>query len=118
MNDDDCLDLTALDRLGKFKRGAQFVREMIDIFLGYGPQKIAEAHAAEQAGDLAAVGHAVHPLVSGAGNVGARVVRELAMRIERLARENDRPSIAPLLRELDEAYARAKVRLEEARRSL
>ncbi|HEY6167171.1 MAG TPA: Hpt domain-containing protein [Verrucomicrobiae bacterium] len=117
MSEENCLDLEALARLRRFGKGGQFVREMIDLFLSYAPTKLAEAQKGLEAGDLLAIEKAVHPLKSGAGNIGARVVRDLATQIERLAAAKQGDDLPALLHELDTAFAEVKVRLEAAKQS-
>jgi HPt (histidine-containing phosphotransfer) domain-containing protein len=91
---------------------------MIDLFLSYAPAKLAEAHAGLKSGDLRAVATAVHPLKSGAGNLGARAVQALAGQIEELATEEKAESLAGLLHELEQALARAQRQLEETKSRL
>ena len=118
MNADRCIDEAALDRLRRLDRDGTLVRDMIDVFLDYTPRLLAAALAGETAGDLDAIERAAHSLKSSAANLGARVVQDLAQRIELLAREKDLSSIVPLLRELVAAFEPAKARLENLRKEL
>ena len=86
MNPDEAVDPTALTRLQRLG-GAAFVREMIDLYLDYAPGRIAAAQAALAAGDLTALGQAVHPLRSGSGNLGAMGMVALAQRIEQAGKD-------------------------------
>ena len=117
MNEEDCVDLEAVARLRRLGKGGPFVREMIDLFLGHAPAKLAEAQAGLQASDLSAVEKAVHSLKSSAGNVGARVVRDLAAQIERLASARQGADLPALMHELESALAHASTRLGEVRLS-
>jgi HPt (histidine-containing phosphotransfer) domain-containing protein len=118
MNAKDELDPQALERLRRLGKGGKFVRDMIDLFLSYAPARLADAHAGLQSGDLGAVATAVHPLKSGAGNMGALTVQDLAGQIEQLASEQKPDTLPALLQELDLALARAQSQLEETKRRL
>ena len=118
MNEQTYVNTEALTRLRRLGKGGQFVREIIDIFLNYAPQKIADAHAALRSGDLSAVAFAVHPLKSGAANVGAIVVQNLASQMEDLATETKGDTLPALLQDLDAAFAQTKIELEDAKKNL
>jgi HPt (histidine-containing phosphotransfer) domain-containing protein len=118
MNAKDELDPKALERLHRLGKGAKFVRDMIDLFLGYAPAKLADAYAGLQSGNLPAVATAVHALKSGAGNIGARAVQDLAGRIEELSLEEKADTLPALLQELDQALVRARSQLEETKNGL
>jgi HPt (histidine-containing phosphotransfer) domain-containing protein len=118
MNANEEIDPKALERLRLLGKGVKFVRDMIDLFLSYAPARLADAHAGLQSGDLRAVATAVHPLKSGAGNLGARAVQDLAGQIEQLASEEKSDTLPALMQELDQALARAQSQLEEKKRHL
>ncbi len=118
MNGKDELDPKALERLRLLGKGVKFVRDMIDLFLSYAPARLADARAGLQSGNLRAVAMAVHSLRSGAGNMGARAVQDLAGQIEQLATEEKADTLPALLQELDLALARAQSQLEETKRRL
>ena len=118
MNAKDELDPQALERLRRLGKGGKFVRDMIDLFLSYAPARLADARAGLQSRDLHAVARAVHSLKSGAGNMGARTVQDLAGQIEQLATEDKAETLPLLLQELDLALARAQTQLEETKRRL
>ena len=109
------LDPAALQRLQRLGDNA-FVCKMIDLFQEYSGQKVAEARAAQVAGNLTGVEKAVHPIKSSAGNVGARRIQELARQIEELARQGHVETLAASLTELEQAFALVKPELEEKRR--
>jgi HPt (histidine-containing phosphotransfer) domain-containing protein len=114
VSDDISWDRAAITRLEKIG-GRKLVREMLGIVLDYVPKKLDAARAGEQSGDLDAIQHAVHPISSSAGNVGARAVQDLATRIERLAMDKQTAEISPLLRELEAAFAHVRPQLERER---
>ena len=109
------LDPEALQRLQRLG-GDVFVCKMIDLFLDYAGKRIAEARAAQVAGNFAAVEMAVHPLKSSAGNVGADRVQALAARSEALAETGPSEALTAALGELEQAFADIKPELEEKRR--
>jgi HPt (histidine-containing phosphotransfer) domain-containing protein len=93
--------------------GEAFVVEMIDLFLEIGPKKMEEARRALAVRDTDGVRQAAHSLKSSASNLGSEVLQELAARVEKAAAEQDAGLLVPLLKELDEAYAKVKSRLEQ-----
>ncbi|MFZ4397732.1 MAG: Hpt domain-containing protein [Kiritimatiellia bacterium] len=117
MDTEPCVDPASLDTLAQMG-GKAFAAEMIDLFLNYAPQKLAEARAAEQSGDLLGVKKAVHPIKSSAGYIGARPMQALAARIEQLAGDQSRESIGAMLTELEATYVQVKSRLEQQREAL
>ena len=117
MNPNESVDPAALTRLHRLG-GAAFVREMIDLYLDYAPGRIAAAQAALAAGDLTALGQAVHPLRSGSGNLGAMGMVALAQRIEQAAFNREPIPLAPLVAELAAAFTAVRASLEAARATL
>jgi two-component system, sensor histidine kinase and response regulator len=111
MNESKPCDPAAIERLLKLG-GPKFTLEMIDLFGSYGAKKVAEARAAQQAGKLAALAEAAHPLKSSAGNVGAVRVQELAAQLESSAREAKAELAGAQLDELERAFAEARLLLE------
>jgi HPt (histidine-containing phosphotransfer) domain-containing protein len=111
------LDPTALARLRRIG-GDRLLGEMIDLFLAHVPERVASAVAAGKAGDWQEVGRAAHSLKSSAGNVGMTAVRELAVALEQRAAADDGAAVAPLLRDLEEAFPRWTALLLEERRKL
>jgi HPt (histidine-containing phosphotransfer) domain-containing protein len=116
MNEISQLDPAAIERLQRLG-GRAFVVKMIDLFSSYGAEKLAAAKSAGQAGNLAGIADAVHPIKSSAGNIGARRVQELAQQIEQRARQSDGASLPGLLDELDAAFVAAKHELEQVKSS-
>ena len=115
MNDAECLDPAALERLRQLGQG-KFLIEMIDLYLSWSAKKIEQARAGETAGDITAIEQGVHSLKSSAANIGAVQVRDLAARIENLAREKQMNAVIPLLPELYAAAEQAALRLTEIRK--
>jgi len=112
-----CIASGTLEQLRKLG-GDSFTAEMIGVFLEYVARKISQGREAYAAGDLVGVENAIHPIKSSSGNVGARQIQELAVRIEDLARNKQREPLGPLLAEIDSAFQLAKPQFEQIRNSL
>ena len=110
-NEPGSLNLTAIERLCKLG-GNQFAAEMIGLFISYGGTKVAETRLAQQAGNLADVAAAAHPVKSSAGNVGAVRVQELAAQIEQSARDGKTEAVTLQVDELERAFAEVAALLE------
>jgi len=112
-----CLDAAAIDKLQQLG-GPEFVVEMIDLFLTYVPQKLAETRRAVTARNWPAVHAAAHSIKSSAGDIGAGTMQSLAARIEQLAADQNGAPIPALLADLEAAAAVVQIVLEENRQSL
>lgn len=111
MSEESCLDQSALARLHRLG-GASFVREMIVLCFQCLPPKITASRAAVEAGDFVGVERAAHFLKSGAANVGARAVCDLARQMEQIAMEKKGDRLPALQQELEAAFAAAQTQLE------
>ncbi|UCD38425.1 MAG: Hpt domain-containing protein [Fidelibacterota bacterium] len=109
------LDNTVLERMRKLG-GDKFLGELIDLFLEHVPNRLDEALAGEQAGDLEAIERAAHSIKSSAGNLGAMAILELTGQIEQLAADHQADAIPPLMRDLEAAFAQLRPRLEDVKR--
>jgi HPt (histidine-containing phosphotransfer) domain-containing protein len=110
-------DPEALVRLRRIGNAA-FVREMIDLFEQLAGDKIAAARRALAAGDLTALADAAHPLKSSSGGIGARLMFDLAARIELLSLRGEREPLPGLVAELEAAFDRIRPELHTARANL
>lgn len=104
----------AIERLQKLG-GPAFVRKMIDLFLQFAGEKVAEAVAAAGAGDFETAGKAAHAIKSSAANVGAARVAQIAARIEEAARAGQGESVPAMVEELQAAFAEVTPCLEAER---
>jgi HPt (histidine-containing phosphotransfer) domain-containing protein len=93
VTDPPIIDPAALARLDKLG-GHGFALRIIGIFLGEGPRRIADARDALDRRDGPALAHAVHALISSAGNVGATGLTALVRDMERDA-ELERWDVLP-----------------------
>lgn len=117
MNGPPDFDPKAITRLRRIGNAA-FVREMIDLFNHLAAEKIQLARQALAVGDVKALGDAVHPLRSSAGNIGACVMFELATRIEQLCLRGEREDLPGLVAELEAAFGRVTPLLHTARENI
>lgn len=104
----------ALERLNRIG-GQEFLLEMIELFLENGPQRLAAARAAFDAGDYPALYRAAHSLKSTAGNLGARGLQTTAERVEGLAADETVQGVPALLVELSDGFERVREALEAER---
>jgi HPt (histidine-containing phosphotransfer) domain-containing protein len=114
---DSPIDRRALDRLEKLG-GSELIVRVIDQYLDKVPQRMEAACDRGRAGDLNAVGRAVHSIKSAAGNVGATEVSDFADRIERAAIDGAKDLILPLLCQLDDMLGQVETWLQREKSSL
>lgn len=117
MSDSSNLDPAAMQRLQRLG-GDGFTGKMIELFLGYAAEKLADARREFETGTLAGVSKAVHPLKSSSGNVGARRMQDLTQRIEQAAGAGRRDEVAALLAELNAAFVAVQPELAAIKRNL
>src|SRR6266480_1407803 len=103
MSDFTGIDPQGLARLNKMG-GPDFVRKMIDLFLGEIPDRLSAARKGEQAGDFQAISEAAHSIKSSAKNFGADSLAGLAHKIEVMTRSNNSENLSELLRDLERSY--------------
>lgn len=78
------LDPEALERLRGFG-GEKLLRGMVELFVKNAPARVADARAAFDGGDAAALRSAFHALKSSAGQLGAVTVHRACVEGEQLA---------------------------------
>jgi HPt (histidine-containing phosphotransfer) domain-containing protein len=106
--------LTRLYRLG----GRQFALDMLDLFLSYGSEKLAEGRLAWNRGDLEALFDSVHPIKSSAGNIGAIRIQNLCGAIEQSVKQQQTSSLEQQLSDLERAFAEVRPHLEREKARL
>jgi len=112
--DDSYIDdkaISALQELG----GADFVVQMIDVFLVYAPKVIAEARRGLERGNLEPVIRMGHSLRSSARNLGASRMAELAEGIESAGRSSQLPLLPALIDQMEHAFSLVKGGFEAKR---
>ncbi len=96
--------------------GSLFVSEMIDAFRQLGAQAVVEIRTGLAARDDEALARTAHSLKSAAANLGAEELRELAIEMEHLARNNATPEVLEQeSQKLTAAFDRAREFLQRRR---
>jgi two-component system, sensor histidine kinase and response regulator len=84
--------------------GPKLVRELIELFLRYGPERMATARAGIESGDLDAAQRALHSLKSSAGQLGVTGIRESCSRGEMSAASGDANAARAALEDVEAAW--------------
>lgn len=69
---------------------ANFLEELINVYLAQAPEKMAKMRAAHKQNDLKLLRDSAHSLKSSSGNMGADIVHGLCQEIERAAFSNQK----------------------------
>ncbi len=77
---------TALDRFGGDK---EFFKEMLEEFLNYAPKQLEKLTDAIETGDAKVVEKEAHSVKGAAGNLGAKRIADLSLKLELLGRADD-----------------------------
>ena len=101
--------LARLDQLG----GPGFALRIIVIFRSEGPRRLADARAALDRRDGQELSHAVHALISSAGNVGAAALEELVREMERDAEQARWDVLPAQVTRLEAMLVAVNTRLDE-----
>ncbi len=117
MSESTALDPDAIERLRKLG-GDKFAAQMIELFISYVGQKVADTRTALQAGNFPGVALAAHPVKSSAGNVGAVRVQELATQVEQSAKKAQAEVLPAQVEELERAFAEATELLQTEKAKL
>lgn len=88
------LDEPTISTLREF--GGSLLAQLVDAFGTNAPQRIAQARAGLEAGDLDAVRRSCHSLKSTAATVGAFTLAETARRLEAAAAAGDTAALGEL----------------------
>jgi CheY-like chemotaxis protein len=111
------VDKAALARLYRLG-GQQFAMDMLDLFLSYGGEKMAEARLAWKSGSLETLADSVHPIKSSAGNIGATRIQTLCAAIEQAVKQQNTSSLEQQLNDLEQAFAEVRPHLEREKARL
>ena len=111
---DDTIDPTAIARLERLG-GADFLRQMIELYLQHGPERIRALNAGVTNNDAREVERAAHALKSSAGNLGATRLQAAALALEllALAQKVDQPAAELVYQEYAASEAALRARLQE-----
>lgn len=110
----EVLDTTVVERLRRLG-GQEFLVEMIDLFLEHEPQRLGSIQSGMRERDATRVLRSAHSLKSTAGNLGGRVVQDLAQEIEMLAADDQLDRAAALAERLAAALGDLRAQLERER---
>jgi HPt (histidine-containing phosphotransfer) domain-containing protein len=91
---------------------------MLDLFLSYGTEKLAEARDAWKNGHFENLADSVHPIKSSAGNIGAVRIQGLCASIEQDVKQQKTSSLEQQLNELECAFAEVRPLLEHEKARL
>jgi len=109
------IDRTHLERLAA-RFGAEFLVELIDLFVAQGKERLDAAEQGIATGDADAIVAAAHSLKSSAGNLGAAALGQRAAEIERRGRNGAAADVlAPMVATLRDAFTKACAVLEVMR---
>jgi HPt (histidine-containing phosphotransfer) domain-containing protein len=95
--------------------GADFMMEIIDVYLADAPKRLADLRAAHETRDWQVFTRAAHTLKSSSAYVGAKHFAELAQVVEAASRQAAVADLAPRVAQLEQEYLQVKGALEEVR---
>jgi signal transduction histidine kinase/ligand-binding sensor domain-containing protein/CheY-like chemotaxis protein/HPt (histidine-containing phosphotransfer) domain-containing protein len=95
--------------------GAQFVNELIALFLSDIPKRIEAVRKAISDGDATALIRTAHSLAGGAASVGARTMSELAGELEKLGRRGELGEAPGILAKLEAEFEQVRETLQPLR---
>jgi len=93
--------------------GPKLVRELIEMFMRYAPERLAAARVGIQNGDLHAAQRALHSLKSSAGQLGITTMQDGSRRGESLAANGDAMGAETALAELEAMWPATREWLTE-----
>lgn len=94
---------------------ADFMGEIIDVYLADAPKRLDDLRAAHASGDRQGFTRAAHTLKSSSSYVGAKRFAELAAAIERASPDAAGADLAGQIARLEQEYVHVKAALEEVR---
>jgi HPt (histidine-containing phosphotransfer) domain-containing protein len=95
--------------------GEDFLIELIDVYLGDTPTRLAQLQRAVDNGDADTLSREAHTLKSSSANVGAMTLSAIAQRIEQVGRAGSAASAAREVRQMTTAFAQVKATLQALR---
>lgn len=96
--------------------GPKLVRELVELFLKYAPERLSAARAGIQSGDLGAAQRALHSLKSSAGQLGIAAIQDECRRGESAAAAGDATGARAALAKLEAMWPETRVWLTEQER--
>ena len=93
--------------------GPKLVRELVELFLKYAPERMATARAGIAHGDLGAAQRALHSLKSSAGQLGVTAIQDGCRRGESLAANGDATGAEAALADIEAVWPATQTWLTE-----
>ena len=115
MPDLPIIDPDAITNLRELNPGdnGEFLREIVGIYIEDTPKRLGELKGALAAGDAPALTRAAHTIKGSSSNVGALALREVAERLEHMARTEGLGGAAPLVAGCEAQFALALAELKK-----
>ena len=89
----------------------EFLRELVELFLGDTPQQLQALQQAIEAADANGVHRGAHRLKCAGTNLGALTFGEICLKLEQMGKQQDLTKAPDLFRDLREEYDRVQVLL-------
>jgi HPt (histidine-containing phosphotransfer) domain-containing protein len=105
-------DPDVLERL-RMVGGPKLVRELIELFIRYAPERMAIARAGIEQADLGVAQRALHSLKSSAGQLGVTAIQAGSGRGEALAAHGDVAGVEAALAEIEALWPATREWLTE-----
>jgi HPt (histidine-containing phosphotransfer) domain-containing protein len=93
--------------------GPKLVRELVELFLKYAPERLSNARASIEAGDLISAQRALHSLKSSAGQLGVMTIQDGCSRGEALAAKGDATGALAALAQVEAVWPETKAWLTD-----
>ena len=106
------------DFMDRVEDDEELACELVEIFLEDAPEKLEMINQGVSNGDAETVEKAAHSLKGAAGNLSAKVVRELALKLETMGKGGTLDGAAELVAQVEGEYEKVRVALEAARTDL
>ena len=97
--------------------GADFLVELIDVYLEDASNRLIQLHAALASGDNETATREAHTLKSSSANVGAMGMSVIAKEIEAAARQGKTDKVAEKAQRMEDDFQLVKAALEAVRKS-
>ena len=118
MPDDQSIDMQAIDALRELSPDADFIRELIEIYLQDTPQRIAELDAGLTKQDFALFSRAAHTIKGSSSNFGATKLTKLAHELEMQGKASNLSSAPEACLKLKAEYTQVAEALTKILKSL
>jgi HPt (histidine-containing phosphotransfer) domain-containing protein len=96
--------------------GPKLVRELVELFLKYAPERLTAARQSIEAGEVSGAQRALHSLKSSAGQLGMSGIQETCSRGEASAARGDAVGAGAALAQIEAGWPETKAWLTEQMR--